>query len=123
MSNRLEDLDIYNLSEEFADEVGSIVITWDYFAKDTIGKQLVRSADSIGANIAEGFGRFHYKENKNFCYFSRGSLIETKTWIKKAQTRGLLSEAKHSFLLQKLESIHIKLNAYIKFIGKNIPND
>ena len=115
MSNRLEDLEIYALSEEFADEIWSIVIAWDYFAKDTVGKQLVRSADS---NIAEGFGRFHYKENKNFCYFSRGSLIETKTWIKKAQTRGLLAEDKYLLLFQKLETIHIKLNAYIKFIGK-----
>ena len=118
MSNRLEDLEIYTLSEEFADEIWSIVIGWDYFAKDTIGKQLVRSADSIGANIAEGFGRFHYKENKNFCYFSRGSLIETKTWIKKASTRGLLPADKYSLLFQRLETIHIKLNAYIKFIGK-----
>jgi len=118
MSNRLEDLEIYNLSEEFANEVWQIVIEWDYFAKDTIGKQLVRSADSIGANIAEGFGRFHYKENKNFCYFSRGSIIETKTWIKKANTRSLLDADKYSSLFQKLETIHIKLNTYIKFIGK-----
>ncbi|WP_367119197.1 four helix bundle protein [uncultured Mucilaginibacter sp.] len=49
-----------------------IVLGWEYFSKDTLGKQLVRSADSIGANIAEGFGRYHFKENKNFCYFSRG---------------------------------------------------
>ncbi|MGZ3968314.1 MAG: four helix bundle protein [Mucilaginibacter sp.] len=86
MSNRLEDLEIYTLSEQFANEIWFIVVKWEIFAKDTIGKQLVRSADSIGANIAEGFGRYHYKENKNFCYFSRGSLIETKGWLKKAET-------------------------------------
>lgn len=78
MSNRLEDLEVYNLSEDFGDEIWFIVAKWEYFAKDTIGKQLVRAADSIEANIAEGFGRYHYKENKNFCYFSRGSIIETK---------------------------------------------
>ncbi len=122
MSNRLEDLEIYTLSEEFAGEIWSIVINWDYFAKDTVGKQLVKSADSISANIAEGFGRFHYKENKNFCYFSRGSLIETKTWIKKANARNLIAEEQSLLLLQKLETIHIKLNAYIKFIGK-LSND
>jgi four helix bundle protein len=57
----------------------------DYIAKGTVGKQLVRPSDTISANIAEGFGRFHYKENKNFCYFSRGSLIETKGWLNKLQ--------------------------------------
>jgi four helix bundle protein len=118
MSNRLEDLEIYTLSEQFADEIWFMVIEWEYFAKDTLGKQLVRSADSIGANIAEGFGRYHYKENKNFCYFSRGSLIETKSWIKKAKTRNLIAPDCFEDLLQKLETIHIKLNAYIKFIGK-----
>jgi four helix bundle protein len=75
MSNRLEDLELYQLAESFSDEIWFIVLERDYFAKDTLGKQMVRAADSIGANVAEGFGRFHFKENKNFCYFSRGSLI------------------------------------------------
>ena len=118
MSNRLEDMEIFTLSESLANEIWNTVLRWDYFAKDTIGKQLVRSTDSISANIAEGFGRFHFKENKNFCYFSRGSLIETKSWIKKVYSRGLVTENEYAEYLQKLESIHIKLNTYIKYIGK-----
>ncbi len=58
MSNRLEDLEIYTLSEEFAAEIWSIVVGWDYFAKDTVGKQLVKSADSsvlILLKVLEGF--------------------------------------------------------------------
>lgn len=117
MSNRIEDLEIYNLSEIFAHKIWSIIIGWDYFAKDTIGKQLVRSADSIGANIAEGFGRYHYKENKNFCYFSRGSIIETKTWLIKSHNRDLINDDDYELLIQQLETIHLKLNIYIKFIG------
>jgi len=66
----LEDLEVYQLAESFSDEIWFIVHEWDYFAKDTVGKQIVKAADSISANIAEGYGRFHYKENKNFCYFS-----------------------------------------------------
>ena len=120
MSNRIEDLEIYNLSESFADEIWFIVINWEYFAKDTLGKQISRSADSIGANIAEGFGRYHYKENKNFCYFSRGSLIETKSWIMKAKTRKLISEDQFLKYLNTLSTIHVKLNAYIKSIGTKI---
>src|SRR6202051_1911751 len=114
MSNRLEDLELYQLAESFSDEIWFIVLEWDYFAKDTLGKQLVRAADSIGANIAEGFGRYHYKENKNFCYFSRGSLIETKGWVKKAKTRKLITEDQHSEYLNKLATIHLKLNIFIK---------
>ncbi|WP_295650211.1 four helix bundle protein [uncultured Mucilaginibacter sp.] len=115
--NRIEDLEVYQLADQFSNEIWELVITWDYFAKDTVGKQIVRSADSIGANIAEGFGRFHYKENKNFCYFSRGSLIETKGWLIKSKARKLISEEQFIDLITKLELIHFKLNAYIKFIG------
>jgi four helix bundle protein len=119
MGNRIEDLEVYNLSEKFSDEVWFMVIQWEYFVKDTIGKQLARSADSISANIAEGYGRYHYKENKNFCYFSRGSVIETKGWLRKAKVRGLITDEKHTELIKKLETIHLKLNAYIKYIGKD----
>ncbi|TWR29106.1 four helix bundle protein [Mucilaginibacter pallidiroseus] len=118
MSNKIEDLEIYNLSDALSNKIWSIVISWDYFAKDTIGKQLVRSADSISANIAEGFGRFHYKENKNFCYFSRGSIIETKSWLNKGKMRGLITDEDHVTLISDLETIHHKLNSYIKYIGK-----
>ncbi|HJN06976.1 MAG TPA: four helix bundle protein, partial [Bacteroidales bacterium] len=58
----LEELRVYELSMELGDNVWSIVERWNYFQKDTVGKQLVRSADSIAANLSEGFGRFHFKE-------------------------------------------------------------
>ena len=118
----LEDLEVYQLAENFSDEIWFIVHEWDYFAKDTVGKQIVRSADSIGANIAEGYGRNHYKENRNFCYFSRGSIIETKGWLKKSKTRNLLNEEQFNTLFEKLQTIHLKLNAYLKFIGKSNTN-
>ena len=117
--HNLEELEVYQLAETFSNEIWFIVAEWDYFAKDTVGKQMVKSADSISANIAEGYGRFHYKENKNFCYFSRGSIIETKGWLKKSKTRKLLSEEQFNLLFEKLQTIHLKLNAYIKFIGKS----
>jgi len=118
VSNRIEDIEVYNLAETFAEDIWNIVIALPTIAKDTMGKQLIRSADSISANIAEGFGRYHYKDNKNFCYYSRGSIIETKSWLRKALSRKLISEKEYSTLLQKLETIHLKLNIYIKYIGK-----
>ena len=119
--HNLEDLEVYQLAEAFGDEIWFIVHEWDYFAKDTVGKQMARSADSISANIAEGYGRYHFKENRNFCYFSRGSIIETKGWLKKSKTRNLITEEQFNALFEKLQTIHLKLNAYLKFIGKTNP--
>ncbi|HVS94101.1 MAG TPA: four helix bundle protein [Mucilaginibacter sp.] len=122
MSNRIEDLEIFLLSEKFGDQVWFTVMQWPYFVRDGFGKQLSNAADSIGSNIAEGFGRYHYKENKNFCYFSRGSIIERKGWLRKAKNRELISEQQYSELMSQLETIHLKLNIYIKAIGRKIGN-
>ncbi len=116
---KLEDLQIYNLAMEMADTIRNSVIRWEYFHKDTIGKQLVRSADSIAANLSEGFGRYHYKENKQFCYYARGSLFETKTWIVKAHNAKLFSNEEFVNYNSRIEELSIKLNAYIKSIGRN----
>ncbi|GAA4201083.1 four helix bundle protein [Pedobacter jeongneungensis] len=120
MSYKLEDLEVYILSELISDKIWNIVLAWDYFAKDTLGKQLCRAADSISANIAEGYGRYHFKENKNFCYYSRGSLLEVKSFLRKSKNRNLISEDCYSELYAELETIHLKLNAYIKYIGKTL---
>ena len=61
-----EKLQVYRLSEKLANEIWKIVMQWDSFSKDTVGKQMVRAADSIGANIAEGRGRYNLQDNKRF---------------------------------------------------------
>ena len=120
MNYKLEDLEVYNLSEVISDKIWDIVMKWEYFAKDTIGKQLCKAADSISANIAEGYGRYHFKENKSFCYYSRGSILEVKSFLRKSKSRNLISEDCYSELYTELQTIHLKLNAYIKYIGKNL---
>ncbi|MGM0408034.1 MAG: four helix bundle protein [Bacteroidota bacterium] len=90
MVKKIEDLEVYNEANELADKIWGIVANWDFFAKDTVGKQIVKSSDSIAANISEGYGRFFYKENLQFCYYSRGTLFETKTWIEKSYKRNLI---------------------------------
>ncbi len=116
---RLDELQVYQLAMDIAERIWNIVVQWDYFGKDTVGKQLVKAADSVAANLSEGFGRFHYKENKQFCYFSRGSLYETKTWIIKAWNRKLVKDEDYQTFRKDLEIIAIKLNSYIKSIGKS----
>jgi len=113
----IDDLKVYGLSMNLGEKVWSIVIKWDSFEKDTIGKQLVRAVDSVAANLSEGFGRYHYKEKKNFSYYSRGSLYESKTWIVKAKNRGLINENDFSDFKNDFNFIGKMLNNYIKTIG------
>ncbi|MFP5469978.1 MAG: four helix bundle protein [Bacteroidia bacterium] len=114
----IDTLEVYLLANELSDEIWNLVSVWSHFEKDTIGKQVVRSADSISANIAEGYGRFSYKENRQFCFYARGSILETKTWLLKAKNRNLIAQDVYENLFSKLELTHIKLNAYMKYIGK-----
>lgn len=116
----LEDLEVYKLSETLGEKVWGIVIKWESFPKFGLGKQLTASADSISANIAEGYGRFFLKENINFCFYARGSLLETKGWIKKACMRGLIKEEEYFVLVNEMELIHKELNGYIKVLKQNI---
>jgi four helix bundle protein len=113
----LEELQVYQLSMDLGERVWEIVIEWDYFAKDTIGKQFVKAVDSVAANLSEGFGRYYYKENKQFCYYSRGSLHETLTWLTKAKNRGLINVEDFDSIRKDVDTIGLKLNNYIKSIG------
>jgi four helix bundle protein len=89
---RLIDLEVYKVALEIGRKVWALVLAWDFFNRDTLGKQFVDAADSIALNIAEGYGRFHYKENKNFNYYARGSAFESTACLRKAFERKLISE-------------------------------
>ena len=95
----LEDLDVYNLSQEFSDKIWHMVEKWDNFPKFGLGKQITDAADSISSNIAEGYGRLFIKENINFCFYSRGSILETKNWLQKSVRRNLISTDEHKTLI------------------------
>ena len=115
---RFEDLHIFQLAERLADEVWNIVNQWNYFDKDTVGKQLVGSADSIGANIAEGAGRGTPADNKRFVRIARGSLHETRYWLRRAYNRHLFDDSKISAVNDILDELAPSLNAYLNSIGK-----
>src|SRR5262245_43223315 len=107
-----EKLEVYRLSEKLADAVWPIVRKWDYFARDTVGKQMVRAADSIGANIAEGVGRGTYKDNRHFVHVARGSLYETQHWLRRSYKRDLLTVEQVHCLQPIVEELGPRLNAY-----------
>ena len=114
--SNFEKLEVYQLAEKLADEIWNIVDKWQYFEKDTLGKQIVRSADSIGANIAEGNGRYGYKDNQRFVRIARGSLNETRHWLRRAYTRNLLTEEQIKNLKPTIEELTLKLNGYLRYL-------
>src|SRR5690349_4706418 len=115
----IDDLMIYQQAMAIAENIYERVMHFPTFDKYSLGKQLIEAADSIAANISEGHGRYFYKENKNFCYYARGSILETKTWLSKARKRNLISEDEFSRLIQDLDILHYNLNRYIKSIGNS----
>ncbi len=121
-AKRFQELRVYQLSEKLADDIWKIVEGWNFFAKDTIGKQIVRSADSIGANIAEGLGRGSFQENRRFIKIARGSLNETQHWLRRAYTRNLLTTEQINAIKTIINELAPKLNSYLNSIG-NVPDD
>ena len=116
----LEELYVYNLAQTLSDKIWFLVLDWEKFAQFGIGRQITDAADSISSNIAEGYGRFFIKENINFCFYSRGSVLETKNWLNKCSRRNLISKEESISLLNELEIIHKKLNGYIKVLKENL---
>jgi four helix bundle protein len=112
-----ESLRVYQLSKQLADLIWEIVLEWNELARDTVGKQLVKAADSVGANIAEGTARATYIDNRRFVRIARGSLNETKHWLRRAFKRRLLSAKQIDNVKPIIEELAPKLDAYLKSIG------
>jgi four helix bundle protein len=121
--SHFESLRVYQLAEQLADLIWDMVMAWGNFARDSVGKQVVRAADSIGANIAEGVARGSYQENRRFVRIARGSLNETRHWLRRAVKRKLLTQAQVDQLRPLLDELSPKLNAYLNSIGpkKDLP--
>jgi four helix bundle protein len=117
MNKSINDLEIYREAMRIGDAIWDLVADWPFFAKDTVGRQVVRAADSIAANLAEGYGRYHFKKNQKFCYYSRGSAQETQTWIEKSVRRNLIPDDAAREIYRDLDTFMKRLNAYIRSIG------
>ena len=117
---RLENIPVYTIASELGDYVWDIVLTWQWFDKKTLGVQYVNAIDSIAANIAEGFGRYHKKDKQKFYYNARGSLIEAKHWTEKAWKRQLLKKEDYNHIIGILTDLPKRINWLIKITEEKL---
>ena len=116
----LDKVSAYQLSFTFSNEIWKEVINWDYFAKDSVGKQFVRAADSVSANIAEGFGRYSKKDKIRFYRISIGSLEETADWIRKSSVRELISSEIGKGYLEVIEVLKKEIYNLINYTNEKL---
>ncbi len=112
MGTDLGGLESYRMAEVLAQVVWEIVERWKPFERQTIGAQLVRAADSVGANIAESHGRFYFGEKIQFLYYARGSLYETRHWLRLAWRRNLLQAEDNVRLTELIEPLAKSINSF-----------
>ena len=110
---RVYELDVYKLAEALSDMVWHDFDKWSKKVQNTVGYQIIRSSDSIAANIAEGYGRYTPADRKKFYIYSRGSFEETKSWLRKLTRRKVLSESTTAEYKGIVDKLGPKLNAFI----------
>jgi four helix bundle protein len=89
MRSSYKALDAYQRAVSLADSLHAAIRNWPWLDQRSVGLQLLRSADSVGANIAEAAGRWSKAERRRLLLTARGSLYETEHWIDRAQARHL----------------------------------
>lgn len=117
---KLNDIEAYRNVFKLINHVWEIVLKWEYFARDTVGKQFVKAADSISANIAEGFGSYSKKSKVKFFRYSSGSSYESLDWNEKSHLRKLISEEEYSSIFSELIKLPKSINSLILFTNKKL---
>jgi len=117
---KLGDLELYKESVELSRESWKIYKNLSWQEKKVIGDQWITSIDSVGANIAEGYGRFHYKDRAKFYYNARGSLFEAKHWVLLLYERKIIDKKAFDYFINQLEKVNRILNIYINACGQDI---
>ncbi len=113
------ELDVYRLGEKLSDMIWNDFDLWDKKIQNTTGYQIIRSADSISANIAEGYGRYHSADKTKFYIYSRGSFEETKCWLRKLIRRDIVIKSREDEYKQIIDELGPKLNGFINSTRKN----
>jgi len=116
----LQKITAYTSSCSVADYAWQIISSWDPFNKQTLGIQYQKSLDSMGGNIAEGFGRYFKKDKQRFFYTSRGSVLESFHWTERAKKRKLLTDEQYTLLITQLQLLPKEINWLIKITEEKL---
>lgn len=119
MGASIDDLQVLRVAEALADDVWKQVAGWSDFSRDTVGKQLTRAVDSIGANISESFGRYHYGEKVQFLYCAQGSVFETKYWLNRVHKRKLMPESEVLNQIERIGHLARLFNGFLTYIKQS----
>ena len=117
---KLNDIGVYKIAFGLSNYIWNIIVCWDYFSKDTVGKQFARAVDSISANIAEGLGRHGKNDKIKFFYYSFGSLKESFDWNEKSKIRNLLTIEQYDYIFSELDRLPIEINYLIKYTREKL---
>lgn len=115
---KLSELESWKSARQLRIAIFDLVKSFPADEKFRLKDQIIRSSRSIPANIAEGYGRFHYQENIQFCRIARGSLYETLEHLMCAKDEGYITAEQFQDLNdQILECLKI-LNGYVQYLKK-----
>ena len=102
---QIYELDVYKLSEDLSDLIWYAFDEWPQKVQRTIGYQIIRSSDSIAANLSEGYGRYTPADRKLFYRYA---------WLRKLIRRKVITENEIHKYTQIIDELGPKLNAFIK---------
>ncbi len=114
MSLKAGQLWVVHTAEDLSHEIRQVVTAWTQFDRRHIGDQMIRSSDSVGANIVEGYGRLHSLDSLRFYSIARGSLEETISWLRRGERSGLLDQKKAKQLQHRYILLAHALNKFIR---------
>ena len=118
-----EDLECWRLGRDIRRSISAIVKDLPDHEKFTLSSQLSRASRSITNNIAEGYGRFHYQENVQFCRISRGSAYEIIDHLLVAYDEQYINEKKLVESRKLIDHFLKVLNGYINYLVKAKSNN
>lgn len=112
-------LEIYRLAEDLAVDIYHLTKSFPREELFGITSQIRRAAVSIPLNIAEGYGRFHFKDRSLFIYAARGSLMEVKSLVSICEKLRLIKADARIKLTDKINALGIKINNFINYLRSN----
>lgn len=117
---RVNEHTAYKKARALSSLVWEVTRSWDRNTYMILGNQLIRSTDSISANLAEGWNKYKKRDKCNFFIIARGSTAETSDWIEKAKERSLISQNDFDKALQLLKDLPKEINGLIKGTNQNL---